>query len=305
MRTLENFVMYDDEDLGGSSPESKLIEGDDGDLAIAIETEEEPATDSDKEQSQEDNSGADEVVVEEDAKYAGKTREELIAMNNESTKYGSEKAQEASKYKQSVKTRDDVKGVVTAKELRKAVDEQVKKVEAIDAVLDPEDRAKAQVVLETMKLDLQEKREEERYSQLVSGEANRIFLADHKTKLNDQGIAISDDEYAKVSEKAADYAEEGGRITSRSIVKAIIDEFGDEKYATFLQTAGEQKARADISKAAVKEDVSITTVASGKTSKTKSVKTMSDKELIAYNRTLSPADQLKLKNYLRNPATWK
>jgi len=291
-------------ETGVEEVESKLVETDEG-LAIAVESDEDPKTSSDEEQLEKDKSEADEVVVEENQKYAGKTREELITMNDESSKYGSEKAQEASKYKQSVQTREDVKDLVTAKELRKAVDEQVKKVAAIDEVLDPEDKAKAQVALETMKLDLQEKREEERYADLVSGEANKVFLAEHKAKLKDQGYELSDDEYAKVSEVAKEYAEDGGRITARSVAKAIIDEHGIDKYSTFLKSSGEQKARADIKTAAGKENVSITTVASGKTSKTKSLKDMSPNELIAYKKTLSPAEQERVTAYIRDPETWK
>ena len=178
---------------------SKLVETD-GDLAVIVESEEEPEVDPTGE-STDDNSGAEETVTDEDQKYAGKTREELIAMNDESTKYGSEKAQEASKYRQikdSISSRADVKSdVITAEELKGAVKEQMKKVHSIDEVLEPEERQKAQLELDEMKLDLQEKREAERYDTLVDGEFNRDFLKDHQKVLKDGGFDIPNEEYVE------------------------------------------------------------------------------------------------------------
>ena len=109
---------------------------------------------------------------------------------------------------------------------------------------------------------------------------------------------LTDDEYANISETSKDYVE-GGKVTERAVLKAILDEVGPDKYNAFIATQAEQKLRGDLKNAGLKEDKSLTPVTTRTaTGKSVNIDDMTVRETVAHRRTLTGSDLQKFDKYV-------
>ena len=272
-------------DAGGGADEqdtdSILHEGEDGELYITVDDEDdspqkedegasaEPEEDKPSEEKPETGSEGDDDPdqsdkTEEDyvfgddvpATYRGKTAKQVMEMHINASKELVKKGQSLTTAEQQLKeanlSPEEIRKRLNADQVKTLLDQESGNLMKLNRDLDPEDYEKQSNLVEDLRTEYMEKRQDEKLNEQFNSEANRIFRQTHRTALDDQGFELDDAQYDTAIDLALKYSD-SGRLTADSVQHALIDMLGiDAVTKTISMKAGEQ-TREDIKKAKEKE----------------------------------------------------
>ena len=186
---------------------------------------------------------------------------------------------------------------LSADDLADGLKTEKQKLDEMDPY-DQEARTAQQELIREIENDLITKRTQESIASRMNSRDNEQFVQNQKQVFKDQGIDITDDDFNLVSEKANSYRE-NGLLTEKAFHKALVDQYGLNHVVKNLSMKGEQKARADIKKAAAKTTEKVDVKGSGKASKLVKISDLGRGEMKKTLDNLSIDDLRKLqKQYI-------
>ena len=283
-----------EEEVGSVEEVEVLTENAEGDLQVVVEEPVAPEEDPIEGKSDEDNV-TEPAEADIDPKYKGKSVADVIEMHKNAESMASKKQTEIDKYKDitsDIKTRKDVQERVPASELKNAMNEKLKELEALDDYTDEIEKKKKYVEFETMRTDFMAAQNREMYNETLNAQFNTTFLGEQRKTLVERGIEFTDDDFSEVSEIAKRHAEDG-RITDNSIAKAIIDKVGVAKYDSFNVASAIKQTREDLNKASQKASPTLDIKAT-KSKAYKPVKDLTEQEFNSLWASATPAEKARL-----------
>lgn len=305
LQNLENRTSGE-ETADNAEPESQLVEQD-GEFYLSDdsgeeETIEEPAEGESEIEELETEESTTSLTNEDDI-YANKTREEIIQMHQNAQKKMGEQGDELGQLRELALDVDELTDTeiferLTADDIADGVKAEKQKLDEMDPY-DTEARTAQQELIRDMEDDLITKRTQESIASRMNTRDNDQFVQKQKQVFKDQGIDISDEDFNLVSERANDYRE-NGLLTEKAFHKALVDQYGLDHVVKNLSMKGEQKARADIKKAAAKTTEKVDVKGSGKASKLIKISDLSRREMRKSLDNLSVEDLRKLQKQYMN-----
>ena len=305
LQNLENRTSGE-ETADNAEPESQLVEQD-GEFYLSDdsgeeETIEEPAEGESEIEELETEESTTSLTNEDDI-YANKTREEIIQMHQNAQKKMGEQGDELGQLRELAQNVDELTDTeiferLTADDIADGVKAEKQKLDEMDPY-DTEARTAQQELIRDMEDDLITKRTQESIAARMNTRDNDQFVQKQKQVFKDQGIDISDEDFNLVSERANDYRE-NGLLTEKAFHKALVDQYGLDHVVKNLSMKGEQKARADIKKAAAKTTEKVDVKGSGKASKLIKISDLSRREMRKSLDNLSVEDLRKLQKQYMN-----
>jgi hypothetical protein len=304
LNNLENRTSGE-EGAANAEPDSQLVEQD-GELYLSddsgeSEAIEEPAEGESEVVEQEPDESTTSLSNEDDM-YANKTREDIIAMHQNAQKKMGEQGDELGKLRDVASSTEELTDTeiferLSADDLSDGLKTEKQKLDEMDPY-DQEARTAQQELIREIENDLITKRTQESIASRMNSRDNEQFVQNQKQVFKDQGIDITDDDFNLVSEKANSYRE-NGLLTENAFHKALVDQYGLNHVVKNLSMKGEQKARADIQKAAAKTTEKVDVKGSGKASKLVKISDLGRGEMKKTLDNLSIDDLRKLqKQYI-------
>ena len=305
LQNLENRTSGEDT-ANNAEPESQLVEQD-GEFYLSDdsgeeETIKEPAEGESEIEELETEESTTSLTNEDDI-YANKTREEIIQMHQNAQKKMGEQGDELGQLRELAQNVDELTDTeiferLTADDIADGVKAEKQKLDEMDPY-DTEARTAQLELIRDMEDDLITKRTQESIAARMNTRDNDQFVQKQKQVFKDQGIDISDEDFNLVSERANDYRE-NGLLTEKAFHKALVDQYGLDHVVKNLSMKGEQKARADIKKAAAKTTEKVDVKGSGKASKLIKISDLGQREMRKTLDNLSVEDLRKLQKQYMN-----
>ena len=270
----------------------------DGDVKIRVETDEEdPGSETEtSEDSEKDTLSKEEKTESDDAlkgtPYEGKNAAELAKILGDKDEHIGKMSNEVGELRKVAnlgeKTTEELRELMSPDELQSVLGAEQAKLAQMNEW--DEGYAEQNSLVTTLNLDWSRKFQEELINKKFNSAENLKFLAEQKEVMAKKGFEMSDDEFKEVVGLSENYTE-NGKVTERSVYKALMDKYGIQQVMKITEMTTEKDVREKISKATDKVDEKIDVGGAGKTSRLLSLKNMSESE---FKKTVDNMDIAEL-----------